>query len=83
MTSVVLRDLPGPKTKMDPHQEMVDIINNVWAKLQALPQASALEIGAFAVLLLFVATFFVMFGIACTSCCVGKAKKQAARVQPV
>lgn len=47
-----MRDLS--KLRMDPQQEMLDILNRVWVKLQALPQAGALEVGAFAVLLIFV-----------------------------
>ena len=39
---------------MEVRQEVVDIFEKVWAKLQALPQASPLELGAFFVLILFV-----------------------------
>ncbi|XP_011616822.1 SAP30-binding protein isoform X2 [Takifugu rubripes] len=38
---------------MDVKQEIMDIIQKVWTKLQALPQAKPLEIGTFAVVILF------------------------------
>ncbi|XP_072312618.1 small integral membrane protein 5 [Eucyclogobius newberryi] len=60
---------------MNPQQHMRDIVHRIWSKLQALPQAGALEIGAFAVLLLFVAAFLFLVVISCTSCCSAKAQK--------
>uniref|UniRef100_A0A3B4BDU4 Small integral membrane protein 5 n=1 Tax=Periophthalmus magnuspinnatus TaxID=409849 RepID=A0A3B4BDU4_9GOBI len=64
-------------------QEMLDIFQRIWAKLQGLPRAGALEIGAFTVLLLFLATFILMVVISCTSCCSAKAKRPSTRVHPV
>ena len=42
---------------MDAKQEVMDILQKVWTKLQGLPQASSLEQGAFAVLILFVGEY--------------------------
>uniref|UniRef100_A0A672I226 Small integral membrane protein 5 n=1 Tax=Salarias fasciatus TaxID=181472 RepID=A0A672I226_SALFA len=67
-----------------PRDEMLDIIERLWTKLQELPQASALEVGAFVVLLLFVATFLLMIVLCCVHCCCcGKPKYQGSRVQPL
>lgn len=38
---------------MEVKDELMDIVEKVWDKLQALPQASPLELGAFSVLILF------------------------------
>lgn len=38
---------------MEVKNEVLDIVQKVWTKLQALPQASPLELGAFSVLILF------------------------------
>lgn len=42
---------------MDVKQEMMDIIQKVWTKLQALPQATPLEIGTFSVVILFMGEY--------------------------
>lgn len=69
---------------MEAKDEMRDIVQRLWTKLQELPQASALEAGAFAVLLLFVATFLLMIVLCCVHCCCcGKSKYQGSRVQPL
>lgn len=39
---------------MEVKEEVLDILQKVWTKLQGLPQASPLELGAFFVLILFV-----------------------------
>lgn len=41
------------KVSMEVKDELMDIVEKVWDKLQALPQASPLELGAFSVLILF------------------------------
>lgn len=38
---------------MDAKEEMLGLLNKVWVKLQGLPNASAVELGAFCVLLTF------------------------------
>ncbi|TKS90178.1 hypothetical protein D9C73_024308 [Collichthys lucidus] len=40
---------------MEVREEVLDILQKVWTKLLGLPQASPLELGAFFVLILFVA----------------------------
>uniref|UniRef100_A0A3Q1F3E4 Globin family profile domain-containing protein n=1 Tax=Acanthochromis polyacanthus TaxID=80966 RepID=A0A3Q1F3E4_9TELE len=42
---------------MDAKNEIMDILQKVWTKLQGLPQATSLELGAFFVLVLFVGEF--------------------------
>lgn len=42
---------------MEVREEVLDILHRVWAKLQGLPEANSLEIGAFFILLLFVGEF--------------------------
>ena len=42
---------------MEVKEEVLDILHRVWAKLQGLPEANSLEIGAFFILLLFVGRF--------------------------
>ncbi|KAG5280355.1 hypothetical protein AALO_G00088180 [Alosa alosa] len=69
---------------MEVKEEVLDILHRVWAKLQGLPEANSLEIGAFFILLLFVATFLMLIVLSCIHCCCcGKPKYQAARIQPV
>lgn len=69
-------------TNMEVKDEVLDILNKVWTKLQGLPQATSLEQGAFFVLILFVATFLFLIVLSCVHCCCcGKAKYQAYRVQ--
>uniref|UniRef100_A0A3Q3VXE3 Uncharacterized protein n=1 Tax=Mola mola TaxID=94237 RepID=A0A3Q3VXE3_MOLML len=69
---------------MEVRQEVLDIFQKVWTKLQALPQASPLELGAFFVLILFVATFLFLILLSCIHCCCcGKPKYQGSRVQPL
>ncbi|KAJ8399730.1 hypothetical protein AAFF_G00408350 [Aldrovandia affinis] len=69
---------------MGAREEVLDLLHKVWTKLQGLPQASPLELGAFLILLLFIATFMLMILLACIHCCCcGKPKYQASRVQPL
>lgn len=42
------------KSKMEVREEVLDILNKVWTKLQNLPQANSLELGAFFIIILFV-----------------------------
>uniref|UniRef100_A0A8C7PF68 Uncharacterized protein n=1 Tax=Oncorhynchus mykiss TaxID=8022 RepID=A0A8C7PF68_ONCMY len=39
---------------MEVREEVLDILNKVWTKLQNLPQANSLELGAFFIIILFV-----------------------------
>ncbi|KAI3364903.1 hypothetical protein L3Q82_001083 [Scortum barcoo] len=42
------------RVSMGVKEEVLDILQKVWTKLQGLPQASSVELGAFSVLILFV-----------------------------
>lgn len=42
---------------MDVNEELLSVVNKMWTKLQDLPKASPLELGAFFVLILFVGQF--------------------------
>ncbi|XP_039892680.1 small integral membrane protein 5, partial [Simochromis diagramma] len=65
-------------------QQLQDIFRRVWTKLQALPEATPVEVGAFAVLLLFIATVLFMILLSCIHCCCfTKPKHQPSRVQPL
>ncbi|TMS22542.1 Small integral membrane protein 5 [Larimichthys crocea] len=69
---------------MEVREEVLDILQKVWTKLQGLPQASPLELGAFFVLILFVATFLFLIVLSCVHCCYsGKTKYVVSRVQPL
>uniref|UniRef100_A0A8C5BHV3 Small integral membrane protein 5 n=1 Tax=Gadus morhua TaxID=8049 RepID=A0A8C5BHV3_GADMO len=69
---------------MEVREEMMEILEKVWIKLQGLPEAHSLELGAFCILLLFVATFLLLIVLSCVHCCCcGKPKYQGARVQPL
>ncbi|KAL0984047.1 hypothetical protein UPYG_G00136410 [Umbra pygmaea] len=69
---------------MEVKQEVMDIMNRVWSKLQNLPQANSLELGAFFIIVLFVSTFLFMIMLSCFHCCCcGKPKYQVSRVQPL
>ncbi|KAK6301810.1 hypothetical protein J4Q44_G00278630 [Coregonus suidteri] len=69
---------------MEVREEVLDILNKVWTKLQNLPQANSLELGAFFIIILFVATFLFMIVLSCIHCCCcGKPKYQGSRVQPL
>lgn len=46
---------------MNVKQEIMDIIQKVWTKLQALPQAKPLEIGTFTVVILFMGQYMPLF----------------------
>uniref|UniRef100_A0A4W5R0L0 Uncharacterized protein n=1 Tax=Hucho hucho TaxID=62062 RepID=A0A4W5R0L0_9TELE len=39
---------------MEVREEVLDILKKVWTKLQNLPQANSLELGAFFIIILFV-----------------------------
>ncbi|KAK1163863.1 small integral membrane protein 5-like [Acipenser oxyrinchus oxyrinchus] len=59
---------PQPST-MSWKEEMQKIADQVLTKLQGLPEADPLEIGAFTILLIFIATVLIMFILACIHCC--------------
>ncbi|AWP17263.1 putative small integral membrane protein 5 [Scophthalmus maximus] len=69
---------------MDVKEEMMEILEKLSTKLRGLLQASALDLGAFFVIILFVAMLLFMIVLSCIHCfgCV-KPKHQASRVQPL
>lgn len=42
-----------PTASMEVKDELMDIVEKVWNKLQSLPDANPLELGAFSVIILF------------------------------
>ncbi|KAB5554024.1 hypothetical protein PHYPO_G00045340 [Pangasianodon hypophthalmus] len=54
---------------MDAKQEVLDILQKIWIKLQTLPEANAIEKGGFLILLLFILTFLALVVFACAQCC--------------
>ncbi|KAL2101837.1 hypothetical protein ACEWY4_003598 [Coilia grayii] len=63
---------------MEVKEEVLDILQRVWAKLQGLPEANSLEIGAFFILILFVATFLMLIVLSCIHCCWDRLKTRRA-----
>lgn len=39
---------------MDPKEETLNLLNRIWVKLQSLPKANPIEVGAFSILLTFI-----------------------------
>ncbi|MED6257770.1 hypothetical protein ATANTOWER_031095 [Ataeniobius toweri] len=69
---------------MEVKEELLNIFHQIWTKLQGLPHAGPLELGAFSILLLFVGTVLFMILLTCIHCCCcGKPKYQGSRVQPL
>ncbi|KAK2820911.1 hypothetical protein Q5P01_023870 [Channa striata] len=69
---------------MSVKDELMNILQRVWNKLQDLPQASPLEVGAFSILILFAATVLFLIVLSFVSCCCcGKSKYHTSRVQPL
>ncbi|XP_041077937.1 small integral membrane protein 5 [Polyodon spathula] len=66
---------PQPSTTMSWKEEMQKIAEQVLTKLQGLPEADPLEIGAFAILLIFIAMVLIMFILTCIHCCCCSAPK--------
>ncbi|XP_028912833.1 small integral membrane protein 5 [Ornithorhynchus anatinus] len=50
-------------------QEMQSLGQKLLLRLKQLPQAEPVEIAAFSVILLFVATLLLLLGMACCCCC--------------
>lgn len=69
---------------MEVKDELMDIVEKVWHKLQSLPDANPLELGAFSVIILFFAMILLLILLSCIHCCwFGKPKYQGSRVQPL
>ncbi|KAK5914279.1 hypothetical protein CgunFtcFv8_008733 [Champsocephalus gunnari] len=54
---------------MDAREETLSILNNIWVKLQGLPNATPIELGAFFVILTFILVFILMAALTCATCC--------------
>uniref|UniRef100_A0AAY5LBE5 Small integral membrane protein 5 n=1 Tax=Esox lucius TaxID=8010 RepID=A0AAY5LBE5_ESOLU len=66
----------------DAGREVLSLLEKIWSKLQGLPTASPLEIGAFCVLILFILVFLGMLLMTCvTCCCCGRTRTKDAQSQ--
>uniref|UniRef100_A0A8C5ESZ0 Small integral membrane protein 5 n=1 Tax=Gouania willdenowi TaxID=441366 RepID=A0A8C5ESZ0_GOUWI len=55
---------------MDTKEEMQKMLNMIWVKLQGLPNADPVELGAFLILLTFILVALLMFLLTCVcGCC--------------
>ncbi|KAK5856504.1 hypothetical protein PBY51_008093 [Eleginops maclovinus] len=54
---------------MDAREETLSILNKIWVKLQDLPNANPVELGAFFVILSFILVFILMAVLTCVTCC--------------
>lgn len=55
--------------RMDAREETLNILNRIWLKLQGLPDATPVELGAFFVLLIFMLVVLLMIVLTCVTCC--------------
>ncbi|TRY66288.1 hypothetical protein DNTS_023461 [Danionella cerebrum] len=56
--------------RMSTSEAMVEILQNIWSKLQAFPQEHPLTQAAFIIIILFSLTFIIMLVVGCVySCC--------------
>uniref|UniRef100_A0A665V6N4 Uncharacterized protein n=1 Tax=Echeneis naucrates TaxID=173247 RepID=A0A665V6N4_ECHNA len=68
-------------TTMDAKQETLNLLNRIWIKLQGLPSANPIEVGAFSVLLTFILLVLFMTVLTClTCCCCRKNKMKGQRI---
>ncbi|CAN9505742.1 unnamed protein product [Ophioblennius macclurei] len=54
---------------MDAKEETLNMLNKIWVKLQGLPNAHPIELGAFFILLTFILVVLLMSVVTCASCC--------------
>lgn len=54
---------------MDPGEESLTLLNKIWLKLQHLPNANPIELGAFFILLTFILLVSGLMVFTCVSCC--------------
>ncbi|KAG7243714.1 hypothetical protein INR49_011271 [Caranx melampygus] len=55
--------------RMDPKEETLNLLNRIWVKLQSLPKANPIEVGAFSILLTFILVVLLMMVLTCLTCC--------------
>ncbi|XP_043091692.1 small integral membrane protein 5 [Puntigrus tetrazona] len=69
---------------MSASDEAMEILQNVWTKLQALPQAHPFTQTAFLIILLFFLTFIALFVTGCVygrcGCCASSTKNRVSAV---
>lgn len=56
---------------MDAREQTLNILDRIWVKLQGLPNANSLELGAFLVLLTFILVVLLITVVTCASFCCG------------
>lgn len=54
---------------MDAREEALGVLSKIWQKLQALPHADPVELGAFFIILTFILVVLLMAVVPCVSCC--------------
>uniref|UniRef100_A0A672Y9F6 Uncharacterized protein n=1 Tax=Sphaeramia orbicularis TaxID=375764 RepID=A0A672Y9F6_9TELE len=68
-------------TKMDAREETLNLLNRIWIKLQHLPNANPIELGAFFILLTFILVVLLMMILTCvTCCCCRKARNKGSNI---
>ncbi|KAA8584929.1 hypothetical protein FQN60_003623 [Etheostoma spectabile] len=65
---------------MDARQETLNILNKIWVKLQGLPNAHPIELGAFFVILTFILVVLLMTVLTCVTCCCRKTKTRGLNI---
>lgn len=54
---------------MDAKEETLNLLSRVWDKLQGLPNANPIELGAFFIILTFILMVLLMIVLTCVNCC--------------
>ncbi|CAB1444680.1 unnamed protein product [Pleuronectes platessa] len=60
--------LPASR-RMDAGEQTLTLLSRVWVKLQNLPSANGIDLGAFFVLLTFILMVVAIAVVTCLSCC--------------
>ncbi|KAG8565736.1 hypothetical protein GDO81_012959 [Engystomops pustulosus] len=69
-------------SNQDITQELQRLGDRLLVKLRQIPQADAVEIISFTIILVFIGVVVLMAVLACCFCCCGNNKRRAARVEP-
>lgn len=56
---------------MDAREQTLNLLGRIWVKLQGLPNANPIELGAFFVLLTFILVVLLITVVTCASFCCG------------
>lgn len=70
---------------MDAREETLNILNRIWVKLQGLPSANPVELGAFFVILTFILVVVLFMVLTCVNyccccCCCRKTAKKGSTI---